>query len=360
MNLQPMKQPKILFISYAFYPSMGGIEVNSAILTDYFHLKGYDLKLVTMVEEEGNRKFPFPVFRNPGLSQLCKLHKWADLVFENNPSLRLAWPRLFFTSTSVIALCGRISRDDGKLAVQDRLKGLALRNADAVVAVSAAIRDKFCSKAIIIGNPYRHDLFLTLDRDRKPLNFVFLGRLVSEKGVDLAIGAFKRIVDKVSSEKTSPLLKIIGDGPELEPLREIVKINQLQNKVLFLGRKDGTELVEILNTCNYMLIPTRWEAFGNVALEGMACGCLPIVSDTGGLPDAVGEAGVKFKYDSNKTTTIDALTSAIMEILDNPALEASYRSKMKQHLQEHQAERVAEKYLSVIEMAYQKSKKAKK
>ena len=243
--------------------------------------------------------------------------------------------------------------------MQDRLKRLALQNADAVVAVSAAIREKFCSKAIIIGNPYRHDLFLDLNRDRKLLNFVFLGRLVSEKGVDLAIEAFKRILNKKSLDETTPFLKIIGDGPELESLRELVKINQLQNHVVFLGRKDGTELVEILNTCNYMLIPTRWEAFGNVALEGMACGCLPFVSDTGGLPDAVGEAGVRFKYDANKILTIDALTSAIMEILNNPELEASYRRKMKQHLQEHQAERVAEKYLSVLEMAHQKSKKAK-
>ena len=78
-----MKQPKILFISYAFYPSMGGIEVNSVILTDYFHQKGYDIMLVTMVEEKGIREFPFPVFRNPGITTLFKLHKWADIVVLN-------------------------------------------------------------------------------------------------------------------------------------------------------------------------------------------------------------------------------------------------------------------------------------
>lgn len=345
-----MKKPKILFISYAFYPEMGGIEVNSQILSGNFHRLGYDIRLVTMVEEKGEKIFPFPIYRNPGIAELFKLHKWADVVFENNPSLRLSWPRIFFSTKSIMAIRGRISRDDGSLAFQDRLKRIALNKADGVIAVSSAMRDKFFPNAIVIGNPFRHELFKVLDTDRPPLSFVFLGRLVSEKGVHIALESLKKIKEEMVSQLGDLTFRIIGDGPELENLEKLVRELELDDQVIFEGRKQGSELVELLNAAKYILIPSRWEGFGNVALEGMACGCLPFASDTGGLLDAVGDAGVKFKEGSS-----EALTNSILEILKNPMLEASYRSRIKPHLEEHYQERVAQKYLDVIEMAYQKN-----
>lgn len=350
-----MKKPKILFISFAFYPQMGGIEVNSQILAGNFQSMGYDIRLVTMEKEEGEKTFPYPVFRNPGIAELFRLHKWADIVFENNPSLRLAWPRFFFSSKSIIAIRTQIERKDGGQAIQDRLKQISLNKANAVIAVSKAIRDNFYEKAIVIGNPYRNKLFRILNSHRDDLSFVFLGRLVSEKGVYIAIEAFKKICDELPLSSATPSLKIIGDGYELNSLKEMVRKSQPAGNVTFEGRKDGEELVKLLNTARYILIPSVWEAFGNVALEGMACGCLPFVSDNGGLLDAVGNAGVTFKAGS-----VEALADAITEILKNPALEASYRENMKTHLEEHYVERVAQKYLDVIEMAYQNRKTVNK
>ena len=55
-------------------------------------------------------------------------------------------------------------------------------------------------------------------------------------------------------------------------------------------------MVEELNRHEIMVVPSRWnELFGVVALEGMACGCAMLVSDGGGLPDAVGYAGHNLK-----------------------------------------------------------------
>lgn len=344
-----MKKPKILFISYAFYPQMGGIEVNAEILSSNFHRFGYQIRLVTIIKEKGNKTFPFPVIRDPGILELYKLHKWADVVFENNPSIRLSWPSIFFKSKSVIAMRGRVSRNDGTMVLQDKLKHRKIKNADAVIAVSSAVRDKFFPSADVIGNPYREDLFKDLNFNRLPLSFAFLGRLVSEKGVHIAIESIKQLTDLVANDFPKPTLKIIGDGPELEIFKELVQKYHLENQVIFLGRKHGLELVEVLNTCKYILIPSLWEAFGNVALEGMACGCLPIASDSRGLPEAVGNAGVLFK-----TYSSEALTNAIFELIHNPKLEAEYRSNMKAHLEQHLPERVAQKYLDVIENAYQK------
>lgn len=342
-----MKKPKILFISYAFYPQVGGIEINAEILTTHFYRLGYPVRVITAIPENGEKTFPFPVFRNPKITELIKQHKWADVVFENHPSLRLSWPRFFFSSRSVIAIRGRINRNERRPGLEDISKRIALKHADEVIAVSSAIRDDFFPDATVIGNPYRHELFQNLNQERKPLSFVFLGRLVSQKGVDIAIQSFKQINELIADGSEKPFLKIIGQGSEETSLKELVEKYGLEKQITFEGRKEGTALVEVLNTCKYILIPSGWEAFGNVALEGMACGCLPFISDTGGLPDAAGPAGVQFKAGS-----VEALAKAIMEILNNPKLEAAYRDKMQTHLEKHYAERVAQKYLRIINKAY--------
>lgn len=345
-----MRKPNILFLSYVFYPAVGGIEINSELLAIHFHRFGYPVKLVTDTRTEGSKTFPFTVTRNPRLATLFKLHKWADVVFENNPSLRLSWPGLFFASKSVIAIRTRINRPDGNRGIQDYLKDLTLKNADRVIAVSNAIRESYFPEAVVIGNPYRDDVFINLNTDRKPLSFVFLGRLVSQKGVDIAIEAFVKIDQRFSDNKVSATMKIIGDGPEMDRLKQMVKQNNIEERISFEGRKVGSKLVEMLNSCRYIVLPSDWEAFGNVALEGLACGCLPFVSDSGGLTDAVGEAGVKFKSGS-----VDSLVEAIVRVIQNPKIEAAYRRERDAHLQEHLPERVAEKYLDVIINAFQKN-----
>ncbi len=342
-----MKKPNILFISYAFYPQLGGIEINAEILTQYFLQFGYPVRLITAVTESGEQTFPFPVFRNPNLKELIKLHKWADVVFENNPSLRLSWPRFFFSSGSVIAIRQRIDYTDGGLRLQDLLKLKILKRANEVIAVSSAIGDKNFPDSTVIGNPYRNYLFKNLNRDRKPLSFVFLGRLVSIKGVDIAIKAFSKFNERFAGGVDKPSLKIIGEGSEMLKLKNLVVQYGLENQVTFEGKKQGSDLVELLNTCRYILIPSRWEAFGNIALEAMACGCLPFVSDTGGLPEAAGPAGIQFKAGS-----AEALSLAMLNIIEHPKLEAEQRDKIPAHLEEHFPERVALKYLAVINKAH--------
>lgn len=342
-----MTNRKILFLSYVFYPNIGGVEVNSEIFANEFYMKGYRVRLVTNTAEEGDKHFPFPVIRNPNILKLIKLHSWADVVFEHQPSLRLSWPKIFFKSKSVIVLCGRVSRSDGTVAIQDIVKRQVLKKANAVVAVSAAIRDSYFPKAKVLSNPYRQDVFKNLNKERKAMSFVFLGRLVSEKGVHLAIDSMKQINELILPSQEKPTFKIIGDGPELKNLKDQVQRNDLGSQVSFEGRQTGEALVEILNECKYLLVPTHKEAFGNVALEGMACGCLPIVSDSGGLPVAVGQAGVLFKCGSS-----ESLTAEIMRIINDSNLEASYRSKMAAHLKRHHTDYIAQKYLDIIEAAY--------
>ena len=343
----------ILFLSHKFYPDVGGIEVNSEILANAFHDAGHHVRLLTWSSEAGNEKFPYEIRRNPGLVSLVREHLWADIVYENNPCLRLAWPSFFFQKPGVVALCTWVSTTNGRIRWQDRLKKQWLKRARSVIAVSDAVRRKCWPSATVICNPYRADIFKASAADKRHGSFVFLGRLVSDKGADQAIKALRHLLNRVDieggSDDASYLLTIIGDGPDRRMLERLADDLGLKNNVRFAGILRGESLVSCLNNHRYMLVPSLWEEpFGNVALEGMACGCIPIVSDGGGLPEAVGRAGLVFRRGD-----VGALAACMIRLLRDPSLETALRQAATAHLAAHLPGVVAKKYLEEITRANQ-------
>ncbi len=292
--------------------------------------------------------------------QLFEEHKWADLIFENNPCLRLSWPNLIYNHLSVIALNTWVSRIDGKIGVhgkigiQDKLKHVWFKRANKVIAVSDAIRKHSFPPAIVIGNPYQADVFKIIPQVTKTVAFAFLGRLVPNKGADQAIKAIHQLLLMDKKEKFLPFkpnLTIIGDGPEKSKLERMVIDLQIKEYVCFTGPLRGESLALSLNRHQYILVPSLWEEpFGNVVLEGMACGCLPIVSDGGGLPDAIGNAGISFQRGD-----IEALVSCIRKVIENPNLEQSLRNAAQAHLAKHNPDIISQHYLEVVEAAASKA-----
>ncbi|WP_419803124.1 glycosyltransferase family 4 protein [Mucilaginibacter sp.] len=353
---------KILFLSHNFYPFIGGIEANSDILSRAFFAAGHEIQVLTWTPDPSPNIYPFNIIRNPSVFTLFKAHKWADLVFENNPCLRLAWPNLFFNHPYVIALNTWVSRIDntiglhGKIGIQDRIKFLWFKKASKVIAVSDAIRKHSFKPAIVIGNPYNAEVFRVIPEITKTKAFVFLGRLVPNKGVDQAIIAFKKLLIKEAQHQfltIKPELTIIGEGPQKQKLENLVSELGLQEQVTFTGSVSGEKLARLLNQHRYMLVPSLWEEpFGNVVLEGMACGCVPVVSDGGGLPDAIGNAGISYKRGD-----VDALVDALINLIAHPDLEIKLRSAAPAHLHKHQPDIVSKKYLEVVEAAVAKSTK---
>lgn len=339
---------KILFITHKFYPDIGGIEVNSEILSLSFHKAGHEIKLITWSKDPGQKQYPFSILRSPGVFTLIRLHKWADAVFENNLSLKLSWPSFFLRKPRIVAIRTWINRMDGTTAWQDKLKIKNLKQASAVIAISEAVRKKTWPAATVIGNPYRRELFRILPGITKTIDFVFLGRLVSDKGADIGIKAIAQLIKQIKEDeklKSNFCLTIIGDGPELPNLKKLVNDLDIQSNIDFKGWIKGQDLVAALNQHRFILIPSIWEEpFGNVALEGMACGCVPVVSDAGGLVDAVGNAGITFKRGD-----VNSLTESIMKVLNDPRMEDDLRSAANNHLKEHYPAVVSQKYLRVIE-----------
>lgn len=339
---------KILLISFAFAPSVGGLEINSQILADYFYQKKYEICILTSTSDKGSG-FPYQVLRNPNHRTVVNRYQWADVVVQNNPSLRLGWPGFIYSSKTIIVLNGIVYKNLENMTLRDRVKKYLIRTSGGVISVSDDIRQRIFPKAVVIGNPYRDQIFQNFGRQRKPWTFVFVGRLVFEKGADLAIKAMS-LLKQDDEFPFTPRLKILGDGPEYSHLKKLAIAENLKEEVEFMGRKEGREVAVIMNKSNYILVPSRNEGFGNVVLEGMACGCLPLAARVGGLPEAVDNAGVLFK-----TESADSLAECILHLYHHPEMETQLREKIPAHLKNHRSEEVAERYYKYILRKFSKA-----
>jgi glycogen(starch) synthase len=114
--------------------------------------------------------------------------------------------------------------------------------------------------------------------------------------------------------------------------------------VRFTGAKSQREVAERLRCHKILVIPSLWnEPFGVVALEGIACGCVIVGSNGGGLPEAIGPCGLTFPNGD-----AGALAQKIEQLLFDDKLAAELRAHADEHLAKHHPKRVANQYLQII------------
>ncbi len=141
----------------------------------------------------------------------------------------------------------------------------------------------------------------------------------------------------------------MGDGNERCALTQLAQELGLSDAVTFTGALRGEDLVREYNRHSILVIPSRWaEPFGLIALEGIACGCVPIGTENGGLPDAIGPCGMTVPNGD-----AEALAQKIEFALKSADL-SHYRDAAPEHLKRHTAKAVATAYLRVLQSALEK------
>jgi glycosyltransferase involved in cell wall biosynthesis len=340
---------KILVSTRAFLPLIGGLELGTAQLAEELTRLGHEVVVLTTTPGDVTGladRFPFRVIRRPGWRETLRWMRWCDVVHQPNLSLRGSWPWLLVRRPWVVSHHSWYRRPDGRIAWQDRLKRRLLRCAAGSIAVSRAMADDLQPPPTVIGNPYQDRLFRCLSNAEpaeRTGELAFVGRLVSDKGVDLLVDA----LDLLAREGLRPGLTIIGEGPERQGLEERVRVLGLAGQVRFLGLRTGEELVRLLNEHRILVVPSRYrEPFGTVALEGIACGCAVVGSAEGGLADAIGACGRTFP---NGDTA--ALARTLSELLRDPGAREALLRHAPEHLMRHTGESVAHRYLEVFQAA---------
>lgn len=174
-------------------------------------------------------------------------------------------------------------------------------------------------------------------KKNKKIKLIAIGRLVKRKGFDYLIKGV------INIENT--LLYIIGDGPEKERLQEIIRNNQLQNRVFLLGAvSERDKWQQLLNSDIYVLSSLH-EGFGIVLQEAMYAG-LPIIStDNGGQMDLITKKNaVLIKPKSSKE-----IKKAIKFLIANPKIRSNLAFNNKEKIKNFHMSRISKKYLGLFQ-----------
>ena len=118
--------------------------------------------------------------------------------------------------------------------------------------------------------------------------FVFgmLARLRPQKGIDIALRAVQQLKTRTTRNFC---LVIAGEGSDLDSLLSLATDLRIESTVKFIGFANPAE---ILSAYDSILFASRLEGLPLGLLEGMAAGCVPIVTRVSGMPEAVSDSGL--------------------------------------------------------------------
>lgn len=214
------------------------------------------------------------------------------------------------------------------------------RCADRIVAVSEDVRKRFieswgCSpdSIVTIRNGVDWRAFQVTEAMRAQARsryrvrsdavvFGMLTRLSPEKGVDIAVEAF-RVLQATAPAKAAYLV-IAGEGPEGPALEALAAKYGLADRIRFVGFV--AQPMDSLPLFDAIVLSSRFEGLPLALLEGMAAGAVPIVARVGGMTEVINEPGLGWVVPPEDVT---ALAEAMAEVLAlSPSAIAQFRHRL--------------------------------
>ncbi|NET07269.1 MAG: glycosyltransferase family 4 protein [Symploca sp. SIO2B6] len=176
------------------------------------------------------------------------------------------------------------------------------------------------------------------------IKFVFVGRLVSWKAVDLLLLAFKQVVEQIPVE-----LEIIGKGPEqaiFEAQAKELGLTEFHNRdsgnaiekravVRFTGWLSQAECAQRLQLADVMVLPSLFECGGAVVLEAMAMGIPVIATNWGGPADYLDQSCGILVEPASRNSFINDLAAAMLKMAKSPEMRQAMGKAAHQRVVNH-------------------------
>ncbi len=128
---------------------------------------------------------------------------------------------------------------------------------------------------------YRTETRKKYDIDKNDIVIGVVGRLSEQKDPMTTIRVFKMVKDKYSNAK----LMMVGSGELEDEVRGFAKSNNIDKDVIITGWIDNVE--KYIPAFDIAVLPSKWEGFGLVIVEYMACGKPVVASNVGGIVDII-------------------------------------------------------------------------
>ena len=335
---------KICIYTKSFYPVVGGIENFVFLLAREIEKFKYKVTVVTDTKMEIKHKFPFKVVRNKSFLKKINIFKKHDIILCNSFSFKVI-PAALLSGKKIFIVHHTAYHKNG-ISIFTREYLLSYIKTRMCFFFKNITVSKFVSKSLpgdskVIYNMYNNYIIKKI-KIKKKKDFIFCGRLIKEKGTDLLIDAFFKILKK----NKKSYLTIVGDGPEYNKLRKKTFDLGIENNIEFTGSLTGKTLNKKLNEHFCMIIPSQYnEPFGIVALEGLATVQFVISSNKGGLPEAIKKSGKLIE--PNVKNLFFAMNNFLKykKFIKKDKIN-QYARKCKLQLLDHRCSIVAKKYIN--------------
>ena len=312
---------KIWLAPNCYHPIMGGVQTVVRQLADALAAEGEHVTIVTCTLPRAQRqaphldahatyRLPFSIYRGtlPSLALfaarlLPNLFKLTLLYRREKPDLLhvhyLDEQAFYLLLLHYLTNCSLVVSVHGSDVMRNYHGNPLLRfafhrfaaRADCIIANSEFLgREavKICpameGKLVVIANAFA-DMATASDPVRPTARpyLVAVGRLVDDKGFDLLIRAFNRLIE----EGVDCDLVIVGEGERKQYLRSLCAPELLGRRIVFTGQLAQEEVYGLITESLFMVLPSRNEAFGNVVVEAMALGKTVVAASVGGVPEIV-------------------------------------------------------------------------
>ena len=208
----------------------------------------------------------------------------VNLHFAGAPSLFVLLARAIIAFRLVVSLHGHdVEGLSERSSFEQAVFRALLRRADVVTACSQyllAEAIKFEPTVQQKGRTVQNGIdplpIIAVSREKRGV--IAVGRMFPQKGFDVFLRAHAATVNR-------PHVTLIGDGPERKALERLAASLGMNGDITFSGQMDREAALAEMAGADVVVVPSRHESFGLVALEAMALGKPVVASRVGGLPE---------------------------------------------------------------------------
>ena len=184
---------------------------------------------------------------------------------------------------------------------------------------------------VVINNGVDTKAFASIHREVIPKSLIMVSRFASSKDQETVIRAMK-LIDK------DAILRLVGDGENLEHCKHVAKECGVEDRVQFLGAR--ADVADLIAESYIGIQSSNWEGFGLTAVEIMACRKPIIATDVDGLKQVVEGVGVLFPVGDYK-----ALASSTYILLNDKSLYEKMSESAKDRALDYDISQTAIKYV---------------
>jgi glycosyltransferase involved in cell wall biosynthesis len=198
---------------------------------------------------------------------------------------------------------------------------------DGVITVSKALQsevEKISVKANVatIYNGVNFSKFTPSAEKFDETSLIFIGNIIKTKGIYELINAAKIMIESGSHFH----LHIVGNGPEIDNIKALVTTNNLQQKVTVHGTVNHHQVVDLLQKCHALILPSYQEGVPNVIMEALACGVPVVATTVGGIPEVVNDNNGVLINHHNEADIVEGIEKCLSIKWNEQVIRESIRS----------------------------------